>query len=387
VSDGSHLKFRRVGIVVRSEISEKYMVSPYLIIPPLYCSIVGVGILTYQRKLIDHAGYNAWISVIVTGISIHIILWMIYKILLFNRGGQEIITLHHTLFGKFLGNVLNTGVVTYFVFGAFLKLKVYMDMVQLWLFPGMNILPISICIALLIYYVVSGGFRSVTGLGMLAMLVSFSSMIPQTLLSFPYLHPLNLLPLLNHSATDILLSSKTMVFQYMGFETLLIFFPFIKTPAKAQKWAHLIVLIITIMYLMILLMAFMFFSEGQMRYAVWPTLDMISIFEVPLFQRLEYFFVSLWFIKIIAGISVFLWAACHGMKTAFRVKQRKGLIVFLIAVVTFNYFIKDHSSIERLTELYGNVGFYFIYAYIPFLFVCVLVKKRLVRHFEKRKPS
>ncbi|RCW48076.1 GerAB/ArcD/ProY family transporter [Paenibacillus prosopidis] len=372
---------------MRNEISEEYMVSPYLIIFPLYVSIVGVGILNYQSKLIQHAGYNAWISVILTGISIHVILWMIYKILSSNRNDQEIISLNHTLFGKFLGNFVNLAVVLYFVYGAFVKFKVYIEMVQIWLFPRMNILPLTIIIALLIYYAVSGGFRSVTAIGVWTILISLPSVIPQVLLTLPFLHPLNLLPLLNHSATDILLSSKTMVFQYLGLETILLFYPFIKTPAKSQKWAHIIVIFVTFLYLVLLILAFMFLSEGQLRHCIWATLAMISIFEVPLLQSLEYFFVSLWFINIIAGISVYLWVACRGMKTAFRIGQRPSLIVFLIAAVTLNYFIKDHGRIEWISELYGTVGFYFIYAYIPFMFVCVLIRKRLAFHFEERKPA
>jgi spore germination protein (amino acid permease) len=372
---------------VRNEVSEKYMVSPYFVIFPLYVSIVGVGILSFQRKLIEHAGYNAWISVILTGISVHFILGMIYKILSADPDGQEIITLNNTLFGKFLGIFLNSAIVLYFVYGAFLKLKVYIEMVQVWFFPGMNIFPLSIAIALLIYYAVSGGFRSVTAIGVWTILISLPSVIPQVLLTLPFLHPLNLLPLVNHSATDILLSSKRMMIEYLGFETLLIFYPFIKTPAKSQKWAHIIVIFITFLYLMILIMAFMFFSEGQLRHSIWPTLDMISIFEVPLLQRLEYFFVSLWIINIIAGISIYLWVACRGLNTAFRIGQRHSLIVFLIAAVTLNYFMRDRSNIDWISDLYENIGFYFIYAYIPLMFVCVLIRKRWARNLEEREPE
>lgn len=372
---------------MRNEIGEKHMISPYFIVFPLYVSTVGAGIMTYQRKLVEHAGYNAWISVILTGISIHLVLWMIYTLLSSRRDGQEIITLNHTFFGKFLGNLVNSVVVLYFAYGAFVKLKAYMEIVQVWLFPVMNTLPLSISIALLIYYAVSGGFRSVIGISVWAAVFSFASIFPEVLLTLPFLHPLNMLPLLNHSATDILLSSKSMVFEYLGFETLLFFYPFIKTPARSQKWAHMIMFFVTFLYLMILILAFMFFSEGQLRHSVWPTIDMVSIFEVPLLQRLEYFFVSLWLIKMIAGICIYLWAACRGMKTAFRLGQRTSLIVFLIVIVTLNYFIADHRTIGRVSVWYSTVGFYFIYAYIPLMFICVLIRKRLMRHFEERKPA
>ncbi|MEF3305822.1 GerAB/ArcD/ProY family transporter [Paenibacillus sp. GYB003] len=372
---------------MRKEISGKYMISPYFVMFPLYVSMVGAGIITFQTKLMEHAGYNAWISVVLTGTSIHLILWMMYRLLSSRHDGQEIISLNHTLFGKIAGNVINSAVILYFVFGAFLKLKIYIEIVQVWFFPVMNVLPLSICIALLLYYAVSGGFRSVIGVSAWATFFSLVSVFPEVLLSLPFLHPLNLLPLLNHSAADMMLASKSMVFEYLGVETLLFLYPFIRTPAKSQKWAHLILILVTCLYLLIIILTFMFFSEGQLRHSIWPTIELIGIYEVPLLQRLEYFFVSLWLLKMVAGIGIYLWGACRGMKTAFRAGQRHSLIVFLIAFVALNNFVADHRTIERVSEWYGAVGFYFIYAYIPFLFVCVLIRRRSARHFAGRKPA
>lgn len=370
---------------MRNEIGENHMISPYLIIFLLYVSMVGIGVLTYQRKLMEHAGYNAWISVILSGISIHILLWMIYKILSSSNDCHDIVTINNRLFGNIMGNFINFAVVLYFVFGAFVKFKGYIEMVQVWIFPSMSFLPVSIVIVLLIYYTVSGGFRSVTGIAVWATIISSTSVIPQVLLSFPFLRPLNLLPLLNHSVTEILLSSKSMAFEYLGFETLLIFYPFIKTPEKSQKWAHIIMILVTLLYLIILIMAFMFFAEDQLRHSIWPTLNMIGIFEIPLLQRLEYFAISIWFIKILAGISVYLWVVCRGMKTAFRIRPRISLMVSLIAITALNYFIMDHRTIERVSDIYSTVGLYFIYGYIPLIFICVLIRKWWIRRLQSRK--
>lgn len=335
--------------------------------------------MTYQRRVIEHAGYNAWISVMLTGIIMHLLIWMLYKILSSIEDSNDIVTINHKLFGKLLGNLINLAIVLYFVFGAFVKFKVYMEMIQVWLFPSMNFLPVSIVIALLVYYAVSGGIRSVTGISVWATIISLVSIIPQISLTFPFLHPMNLLPLLNHSASDILLSSKDMAFEYLGVETLLFLYPFVRTPEKSQKWAHFIMLLVTLLYLMILILAFMFFTEEQLRHTIWPTLNMIGIFEVPLLQRLEYMAISLWFIKIIAGISIFIWAACRGMKVAFHLRPRLSLIVFLTAITALCHFIIDHRTVERVSEIYSNIGVYFLYAYIPFVFLCVMIRKKLIK--------
>ncbi len=339
--------------------------------------------LTYQRRLIEHAGYNAWISVIFTGISIHFLLWMIYKLLSSAEDSHDIAVINKKLFGRILGNLFNAAIVLYFVFGAFVKFKGYIELVQVWLFPSMNFLPVSIVILLLVYYAVSGGVRSVTGMTVWATIISFVSIVPQVTLTIPFLHPLNLLPLLNHSIPELLLSSKDMAFEYLGFEILLLFYPFIKTPEKSQKWAHFTLVMITLLYLMILVVAFMFFTEEQLRHSIWPTLNMIGIFEVPLLQRLEYMFISMWFIKIIVGVSIYVWAACRGAKIAFRIRPRIILVLILIAFTVLCEVIRDHRTVEKLSEIYSEVGVYFIYVYIPFVLIGVLIRQRWVRHLRR----
>ncbi|TFE22697.1 GerAB/ArcD/ProY family transporter [Cohnella luojiensis] len=362
---------------MKNPIHEKYLISPFFIVFPMYVSMVGVGILSFQHELIHDAGYNSWISILLVGISIHLILWMIYKILSSNQEAPDVTSINHTCFGKIAGNILNFAIVVYFYFGAFIEFRAYIEIIQVWLFPEMNILPISFILVLFIYYTVNGGFRSVTGLSFWGLVITLILIVPQVLSVLPYRHPLNLLPLLNHSITDIFISSKNMLFQFMGIEALLLFYPFIKTPAKSQKWAHLLVLFVTFLYLVTTISTFMYYSEGQLQHVLWPTLNMLMEIEVPILQRLEYFFISVWVIKIIANISLSLWVASRGMKNALQIRPRASLIVFLAGFLILEFFVNDRSSIRSITEFYSTVGLYFIYVYIPFMFVVTQIRKKV----------
>jgi spore germination protein (amino acid permease) len=360
---------------MKNPVDEKYLISPFLIVPLMYVSMVGVGVLNFQRELAEHAGYNSYISVVLVGISIHLILWMIYKILRSNQEGLDVTAINNACFGKIAGNIINFAIVLYFCFGAYIEFIGYIEVIQLWVFPSMNILPMSTILVSLIYYTVSGGFRSVTGLSFLGLLISGIFFIPENLLVLPYTHPLNLMPLFNHSITDILLSSKSMLFQFMGFEALLLFYPFIKSPAKSQKWAHLVVFFVTLMYLIIIIITFMYYSEGQLREIFWPTLNMLKIIEGSVFMRIEYLAISMWLIKFLAGISLSLWVSCRGMKNVFQIKPRASLLAFLVGILILEYFVKDRNIFRWMAEFYSDVGLYFIYGYIPIMFVVTQVRK------------
>ncbi|MFC4812070.1 GerAB/ArcD/ProY family transporter [Paenibacillus sp. GCM10023250] len=360
---------------MNNAVDEKYLISPFFIVPLMYVSMVGVGVLNFQRKVAEHAGYNAYISVVLAGISIHLIVWMIYKIFRSNQEGLDVTAINHTCFGKIAGNIINFAIVLYFFLGAYIEFEAYIEVIQVWNFPSIKILPLSTLLAALIYYTISGGFRTVTGLSFLGFLMTLIFIIPENLSVLPYAHPLNLMPLFNHSITDILLSSKSMLYQFLGFEALLLFYPFIKSPAKSQKWAHVMVLFVTFMYLMVIIITFMYFSEGQLREISWPTLNMLKIVEGPVFQRIEYLAISLWLLKNLSGISLSLWASCRGMKAIFRIKPRVSLLAFLVGFLILEYSLKDRAIFRWTSEFYSDVGFYFIYGYIPIIFVITQVRK------------
>ncbi|SFT08817.1 GerAB/ArcD/ProY family transporter [Paenibacillus sp. BC26] len=352
----------------------KFAVSPYLVFFLLYASMVEVGILDFQKAMVQNAGYNAWMSIPITGISMHIIVWMIYKICSSN-GDTDVNEINQRYFGRWIGRALNAAIVCYFAFGAFITFRLYLAIIQYFLFPEMSLLPISLMLAILLYYIVSGGFRSIAGICFWGVLCSFVAVFPLNLLGLNYLHTRNLFPLWNHSVTELLLSAKSMVLQYLGIETLLVYYPFIQTPAKSQKWAHSSVLFVTSYYLITLLITFMYYSEGQLRRVVWPTLHRVALLKLPLFQRLEYLVISVLLIKIIASIALGLWAACRGAKQSLRMKQPVSLILILAVFMIVIVFVKEESFIKLMSDFYESAGFYFIYAYVPLLFVLTRFRK------------
>ncbi|MFE5319451.1 GerAB/ArcD/ProY family transporter [Paenibacillus sp. NPDC056579] len=368
-----------------SKSKESYTLSPYLVFFLMYVSMVGVGVLDFQRDLSEAAGYNAWISMLLSGISIHVVLWMMCKIL--HDQPADLMSINCSCFGKMLGSVINFGIIVYFFLGAFVTFRGYMAIVKVWLFPDMNMLPVTILIAVLICYTVSGGLRSVAGLCFWGVVCSFLFVIPLNFLAIPYLHPQNLLPLYERTPAEIYNGFKCMIFQYLGIETLMLYYPLVPSQAKAQKWAQGALLTATIFYLMIVLVTFMFYTQGQLSEIAWPTLHLIMILELPLFQRLEYFVISVLFIKIAANVALTIWAACRGAKQAWNMKMSVSLLAFMIGFIALQIVINEGGRSKQLIEWYSNVGYYFIYVYIPVLFVWVQIRSKLRTRLTGAEPS
>jgi spore germination protein (amino acid permease) len=357
-------------ILMSAVVKENLLVSHFLAFFIVHSIQVGVGILGFQRYIAEKAGYDGWISVLLAAVVIHFIIWILYKLL--RDRPYDIMMIHEELFGKWLGKLFSTLFFIYFIAFALTVMRTYIEVIQVWLFPKLNIWIFSFVFLSLIYYVVSGGFRIVVGICFLGVI------LPQFLLLsllFPlkYADFTNLLPIIDHSLSSIIGATKQMTLSYLGFEILLICYPFIKKGPQSQKWVHFGAAFTTFIYLAIALVSFGFYSEGQLAQTIWPTLTLWKIVSLPFLERFEYIGISIWAIVILPNVCLALWAVSRIGKSLFSIKQRTVLMLTLIVVYLANNFISSRDQIDMLNHYLSTVGFYLIYGYIPLLYVLQVI--------------
>ena len=92
----------------------------------------------------------------------------------------------------------------------------------------------------------------------------------------------------------MLISAKQSALEFLGFETILIFYPFIEK-GKSLKDGLMQEFFSTLIYVVLAIVSFMYYSEGQLNHTIWPTLTMLKIIKVPFIQRFEYIIIFVWF--------------------------------------------------------------------------------------------
>ena len=78
--------------MIALRVDKRHQVSPYLVFYIIYSSQVGVGILGFQRKIAEKAGYDAWIGVLAAGCLVQVFIWVMYKLL--EKVNGDIIDVH-----------------------------------------------------------------------------------------------------------------------------------------------------------------------------------------------------------------------------------------------------------------------------------------------------
>lgn len=137
---------------------ESNQIPAYLIAFLIHSNQVGVGILGFQRVIAKEAGHDAWISVAIAGIAVHLVVWVIFMTLS-RYPSADLYGINRDVFGKWLGNLINLLYMIYFTMAAIVVLRSYTEVVQAWMFPEVSTWSLSAVILGLTLYTILGGIR------------------------------------------------------------------------------------------------------------------------------------------------------------------------------------------------------------------------------------
>ncbi|WP_053365226.1 GerAB/ArcD/ProY family transporter [Bacillus sp. FJAT-27245] len=365
-------------------VQEKNKVSPFLLFFLLHSSQVGFGLLNFQTKIAQAAGQDAWISVLAVGASISIVLAMGFSAIKTSSGG-DLASFQLEAFGNFFGKLANTGLVFYLLLGGFLTIYNYIDVLQTFAFDRIPLWELSLGICIVVYYIVLGGFRIVTGLAFWGVLIPLLISLPFIML-FQYFQIRNIMPIFAHGFSDYLQSAKHSTIIFTGFECVFIYLPFIKNGNKSTKWAYLGLLMTTLLYFTITIVTFLYYTQGKLLHTQWPTLTMIKVISFSVVESFEFIFIFVFFIVIVSTVCIFVWSCTRTLKITFNFKPSRSLLGIMTAYFILNIGFEDILFGQNINKAGMYVIISFIYGYIPFIFLVSLIRKKLFKKGRSNQP-
>ncbi|WP_233275754.1 GerAB/ArcD/ProY family transporter [Salibacterium aidingense] len=356
------------------KVKEQFQVSPVMAFFLIHAMQVGIGVLGYQQVIAKVSGYDSWISILLAGIMVSILISIIYYLL--NHGRDDVIGIHKALFGRWAGDTLSFLFIIYLFILGIVVLRTYIEIVQVWVFEDLPTWVLTILAAYFLYYAVSGGFRAVTGLCVAGVFIP-SVIFFILLMPLEYGKFLNLLPLFKTSFDKLMLGARESTLSFLGFELLLLFYPFLKEQRSSQKWAQIGHWTSVFVYVVLMIVTLAFFSEPQLKMTIWPTLTLFKIIEFPFVERFEYLGISIWMVIVAPNIAMTFWAASRGMKRLFPMKQRSAVIILTILTVVVTPLIEDRENIDTFNDIISKIGFWTVLVYIPFLCLCQFLAEKI----------
>ncbi|QNF30463.1 GerAB/ArcD/ProY family transporter [Metabacillus elymi] len=361
------------------KVEKQFQVSSFFTFFLIHSSQTGVGILNFQNQVIKGAEQDAWISLLLTGVTTHIILYIIFKLL--DEENNDLVAVHQYCFGKKMGNILSVFAMVYFWLASLTVFRAYIEVIQIWVYPTIKTWQLCLVFGLLLFYLISSGFRTLTGFSFWGVVLPSFLFI---LIYFPMKHMnyIYLLPAFSHSLGELFLSSKAFSLLFLGFEWILMYYPFIKdsNSKTISKWAYLGNLYTIIVYLIVTLISFLYFNQEVLQQLPWATLMMVKIVKFSFLERFEYVFIFIWLLVVISPICISLWACTRIVKRAFSMPPKATLQLLLIVIMIASISFKEFNSIDQLINLTANVGIGFVYVYLPLLLFIKLIKNNFIKN-------
>ncbi|KAA0563517.1 GerAB/ArcD/ProY family transporter [Bacillus sp. CH30_1T] len=280
---------------------------------------IGVGILGLPFNVFSAAKQDSWISILFAGVVIQLIVFLMWG--LGKRFPENSLFEYSSLLtGKFFGMLIN---LLYIIFGLMVASLVLMyasTIIKMWVLP---ITPKWIIILLLTIPAVYLGkekvseisniFVVVSALIGLLIVISFIVMFTYPV-DWRYLFPIGHAGLIN-----ILKGTKEAYFSMLGFELLLILYPYFQQigERKVLLSVSLANFCVTLIYTFLTIVSVITFSPEELLLIPQPVLYFVKSLYLQIVERIDLVFVSLWVVNVITSLTTYLFLSTEGCSISF----------------------------------------------------------------------
>ncbi|WP_225445676.1 GerAB/ArcD/ProY family transporter [Paenibacillus arenosi] len=346
------------------------------------CNVqIGIGVFGFQRYIAREAGHDAWIAVLLAGMFCHFSGWLIVSVLR-RYESADLYGIHQDLFGRWVGGGLSILMMLYYVIVTVTILRTYIEAVQSWIFPEFPTWLLAFVLLFLSWYAGISGLRVIVGVCFIGFFVMFA-------FSTLYYNPIQfaqwnrLLPIGEATPYQLFNGAVAMGFTLSGFEIVSFLYPYLNDKDKSQKYMQISLLLTNILYLFVILVTTIFFSQDQLLRTVWSSLNMLKIVKYPFLERIEVLAMGVWMFAVVPGIIILTWVISRGLRRLFNFPHKKVLIVFSIFIYVVTLVFHNREQIDMLNSLISKAALFISFVYPLFLYVTVAV----VWWWRQHKPK
>lgn len=329
---------------------------------------IGVSILSLPNLIFQQADTDGWLSMLIAGGITQILILIIW--LLNTRFKQStIFAISRKILGKWLGTVIIMAYIAYFCATGSIILILFTRMITLW------VLPRTPYWTLMLLLLAAGMDMARDNLRVLARFCTFTMFLLVLFMLFVVYgfkdgHFIYLLPIGHAGFFNILLGSKKATLSVLGFEMILVIYPFVQgTSMQKLKAASMANLFVTLFYTLTILCVYLYFNPAQIPLLPEPVLYMLKAFKFTIIERVDLLFVSVWIVIVAASFMTYLYLATVGLSELFN-KKKHASFVPVAAFFTFVPALIPNQNeiiITKINHFFEQVSVAFVMAIPLFL--------------------
>ncbi|WP_149476706.1 GerAB/ArcD/ProY family transporter [Oceanobacillus polygoni] len=349
-------------------------------------TMIGVGLLSLPHQTHEAAGSDGWISILISGFIIQLIVLLIW-LLCRNFPNLTLFDFSKVILGETSGTVLNFLYIIYLLTVICYIFIIYADTLKRWVLPETPAwILFLITFVLLIYGSICNIKNVVSLFSLLFIFILFLFFITFLVYGDPYIDVRYLFPIGSSGGWNILKSTSDSMISFIGFETLLTYFAFIKQSKtiSALKGVFLAVLFVTIFLTYIVILSTVMLSPEEIKITPEPVLYILSAMEIRILSRLDLIFLSFWGLIVFTTIISYTFSASMGISKLIHIKHKFAVILSgtFVLIVSIIFYYMDITLLEKwLKHLCLIFG---IIIPILLLLITIIFKREVASTYGKK---
>ncbi|KIL47972.1 GerAB/ArcD/ProY family transporter [Jeotgalibacillus campisalis] len=336
---------------------------------------VGVGILSMPSDIGKVAKQDAWISMMLAGILVQLIILM-YIFLLSKFPEDTYYGIVNLCFGTIVGKVIMSTYLLYFIGVLIASMTSFHHTIATWIFTDT---PKWIILLLFSIPAIYMARENIVLIARFKMLISFLLPILIFVLAWVYIQPqfLYLLPIGGSGVSAIISGIKPAIFSLMGFEAFLFFAFYVKTDRKKElRKGALATAFVTSFYAFTIITTQVFFHIKELIVVPYPVLYIMKALKFTILERIDLLFITIWMVIALSSFISYLYISANTMEQLLS-KKNHTKMVYIVMVFAFFGSLVPSSLLEMKTfmQVLLPVSLIFTVA-IPFLTMIVSFFKK-----------
>ncbi|WP_157842781.1 MULTISPECIES: GerAB/ArcD/ProY family transporter [Bacillus] len=339
---------------------------------------IGISILSLPNTVFKNAKWDGWISVLIAGIGIQIIITVIWMLLKNKNKMESIFSKQTLIFGKKIGSFFNLLYILFFIMIFSFVLVLYSEIIKTWILIYTPHWLIVLTLLIPIVYLVRAGLQPLARFYVLTIPIIILIII-SIAISYKRVNIFYILPIGYNGLQNILIASKDCIIAMLGLEVIMVGYTHTKiAPKKAYFMSSLANIVVTIIYSFTVFTCSIYFSPEEINIVPHPVLYMTKGFTSPIIERVDLIFVTLWVLLVITTASSYLYMASFGLKYTFKKVNFKAIVIVVGFLSFFLTFIprEQYLLIKDIGKVISFVSFGFLFFLPVFLLILSIFIKR-----------
>lgn len=297
-------------------------------------ALVGLSALTLSNDL-SVVGYSQCTIILLYGIVSNILLFPMIRISL-KYPKNNLFEINEILLGKMIGKVINILIIIYTILIIARASGGYLSLTQTSILVNKEFSLPLLFLFFVMLYIVTGGIKLIARFSIFAFFLS-TWMVIAARWPFSMGSLTHLMPMFNFTLKEGMEAFHKGYGAMMGYELIMIYFPFIINQKKAFRHGSIGIWISTGIYFVGVLSCVVYFSPWQLESLRFPLLTVFKVVEYTFIKKVENILSASLMFLILSTMSLYVWAAKKGMDSLFGKRRilHMYLATFVVALLLY----------------------------------------------------